>query len=134
MRTIDKYLMCEASDKEDVKAALGKIKEKVTKIIAAIRDGHKTAAAKAVVEYTDLYGAPFTDELQTQMLVIKDKSFLDSWKEELAKQGAIYKELHPTTPPKPKAKPKHVNGKPPVKPKTPSHVGSKKPVGPEGSH
>ena len=129
-----KLIEAESSDKADIKAALGKIKEKVSKIIDAMRAGKIVSAAKAVVEYTDLWGAPFTEELQTAMLVIKSKEFLESWKLELAKQQKIYKELHPTTPPKPKEKPKHKDGEPPPKPKTPDHVGSKKPVGPEGSH
>jgi len=105
MTLIGKYLIeADASDKEKVKVALGDIKDKVDKIIAAIRDGFVTTAAKAVVKYSTLFGAPFTTELQTQMLVFKDKSFLESWREELAKQTAIYKELHPTTVPKPEVK------------------------------
>ena len=103
---ISKYLReADAADKEKVKAALGDIKDKVGKIVAAIRDGFVTTAAKAVAKYSALLGAPFTSELQTQMLVFKDnKQFLDSWREELGKQAAIYKELHPTTPPKPEVK------------------------------
>jgi hypothetical protein len=111
MSVLRKYLIeGDASDKTDIKVALGKIKEKVKKIIAAIRDGFITTAAKAVVENTVLYGAPFTSELQTQMLVFDNKAFLESWREELSKQSAIYAELHPTTPPKPKD---NKNEKPP---------------------
>jgi len=94
---ISKYLISEESDKKKVQIALGEIKDKVKKIIAAIRDGYVTAAAKAVAEYTIVLGSPFATELQTQMLVFKEnKQFLDSWREELSKQAAIYKELHPT--------------------------------------
>jgi len=95
---VRKYLEeADAADKKKVQIAIGEIKDKVKKIIAAIRDGYVAAAAKAVAEYSIVLGSPFTTELQTQMLVFKDnKQFLDSWREELAKQTAIYKELHPT--------------------------------------
>jgi hypothetical protein len=112
MRIINKYLIIEAeSDEKDIEAAMSKIKDIVEKIISAIKDGYMTTAAKAVAKYTDIYGAPFTEELQTKMLPFKDnKQFVDSWRDELSKQTAIYKELHPTnrTPEPPKK-----DGKPP---------------------
>lgn len=122
-----------SSDKEKINDSLGKIKEKVSRIMDALRSGKMVSAAKAVVEYTDLWGAPFTEALQTAMLAIKDKEFLESWKLELAKQQKIWKELHPTTPPPPPKKKEKKKEPPPDKPKPPAHVGSKKPVGPEGS-
>jgi hypothetical protein len=106
-----KYLLeAEDQDKKKVKEALSKIKDIVEKIISAIKDGYMATAAKAVAKYTDIYGAPFTEELQTKMLPFKDnKQFVDSWRDELSKQTVIYKELHPTNrtpePPKKDEKP-----------------------------
>ena len=134
MRLFNYVIEGAASDKADIKVAMEKIKEKVAKIIAAMRAGDITTAAKAVVEYTYLWGAPFTTELATAMLVIKSKEFIDSWKIELAAQQEIFNKLHPTTPPTPKAPVAHKDSPAPKPPPVPAHVGSQKPVGPEGSH
>jgi hypothetical protein len=92
----NKFIITE-DDKAKIQIALSEIKDKVSKIISAIKAGSMTTAAKAVVELTERYGAPFTDELQTQMLVFsKNKDFLDQWRNELSAQQEIWNKLNPT--------------------------------------
>ena len=91
-----KFVVTE-DDKAKIQIALSDIKDKVSNIISAIKAGSIPIAAKAVVEFTERYGAPFTDELQTQMLVFsKNKDFLDQWRNELSAQQEIWNKLNPT--------------------------------------
>ena len=131
----DRYLISE-DDKAKIQASLSEIKDKVAKIIGAIKSGDIPDAAKAVVELTERYGAPFTDEMDKQMLIFKDKDFLDHWRDEIANQQQIYNKLNPT-PAQAQAKsksqaPKARKDKPaPPKPKSDAKQGTvDKPIGP----
>jgi hypothetical protein len=137
---LSEYLISE-DDQEKIKIGLEEIKKKVEKIIGAIKSGSLSTAAKAVVELTERYGAPFTDEMDKHMLIFsKDKDFMDHWRDELSNQQQIWNKMNPT-PAQAQAKSKSQEPKakekpsaPPAKPKGDKQGTVDKPKGPTGSH